>query len=60
MSKKDYENFVLKIENLNKLVELINNSPDKYQLMISCTNHKEVVDLANQWGFDIGKRWGEY
>ena len=60
MSKKDYEKFVLKIENLNKLVELINNSPEKYQLMISCTNHKQVVDLANQWGFDIGKRWGEY
>ena len=60
MSKKDYEKFVLKIENLNKLVELINNSPEKYQLMISCTNHKEVVDLANQWGFDIDKRWGEY
>ena len=60
MSKKDYEKFVLKIENLNKLVELINNSPEKYQLMISCTNHKEVVDLANQWGFDIGKRWGEF
>ena len=60
MSKKDYEKFLLKIEHLNKLVELINNSPEKYQLMISCTNHKEVVDLANQWGFDIGKRWGEY
>ena len=60
MSKKDYEKFVLKIEHLNKLVELINTSPEKYQLMISCTNHKEVVDLANQWGFDIGKRWGEY
>ena len=60
MSKKDYQKFVLKIEHLNKLVELINNSPEKYQLMISCTNHKEVVDLANQWGFDIGKRWGEY
>ena len=60
MSKKDYEKFVLKIEQLNKLVELINTSPEKYQLMISCTNHKEVVDLANQWGFDIDKRWGEY
>ena len=60
MSKKDYEKFLSKIENLNKLVELINTSPEKYQLMISCTNHKEVVDLANQWGFDIGKRWGEY
>ena len=60
MSKKDYEKFVLKIEQLNKLVELINISPEKYKLMISCTNHKEVVDLANQWGFDIDKRWGEY
>tara|TARA_B100000965_G_scaffold234996_1_gene196880 strand:+ start:737 stop:919 length:183 start_codon:yes stop_codon:yes gene_type:complete len=60
MSKEDYEKFVLKIEKLNKLVELINNSPEKYQLIISCSNHNEVVDLANHWGFEIDKRWGEY
>ena len=60
MSIKDYEKFVFKIQQLNKLVELINASPEKYQLITSCRTHKEVVDLANQWGFKIDKRWGEY
>jgi len=60
MSKRDYEKFLLKIENLNKLVELINDSPDKYQLFINCRTHQEVIELANKWGFEIDKRWGEY
>ena len=60
MTKRDYEKFLLKIENLNKLVELINNSPDKYQLFINCRTHQEVIELANKWGFEIDKRWGEY
>jgi len=60
MTKRDYEKFLLKIENLNKLVELINNSPDKYQLFINCRTHQEVIELANKWGFEIDKKWGEY
>ena len=60
MSKSDYEKFLLKIENLNKLVELINDSPDKYQLFINCRTHQEVIELANKWGFEIDKKWGEY
>tara|TARA_Y100001968_G_scaffold146434_1_gene133909 strand:+ start:1364 stop:1546 length:183 start_codon:yes stop_codon:yes gene_type:complete len=60
MSKKDYEKFLLKINQLNELVELINNSPEKYQLFTSCDTHEEVVKLANKWGFEIDKRWGEY
>ncbi len=59
MAKKDYERFLHKIEQLNKLVELINDSPEKYELIISCRTHEDVVLLAKQWGFDIGKRWGE-
>ena len=60
MSKVDYQKFLLKIEHLNKLVEFVDASPDKYKLIISCSNHDEVVELAYKWGFDIGKRWGEY
>ena len=60
MSKRDYEKFLLKIKQLNELVEFINTSPQKYHMFISCSNHKEVVDLASQWGFEIDKRWGEY
>jgi len=59
MSKKDYERFLFKIDQLNKLVELINKSPEKYKLFISSKTHNDVVELASQWGFEIGKRWGE-
>ena len=60
MSEKDYERFLYKIDQLNKLVESINESPEKYKLFISCKKHEDVVELAKQWGYQIGKRWGEY
>ena len=59
MSKRDYEKFLYKIDQLNQLVELINSSPEKYELFISCKNHDDVVELAKQWGYEIGRRWGE-
>ena len=59
MSKKNYERFLFKIDQLNQLVELINKSPEKYKLIISCKKHEEVVELAKQWGYEIGKRWGD-
>ena len=59
MTKKDYEKFLVKIDQLNQFVELIDNSPEKYQLIINCETHDEVVELATKWGFEIGKRWGE-
>ena len=59
MSKKDYEKFLYKIEQLNQLVELIDNSPKKYKQIIDCKTHEDVVKLAKQWGYEIGKRWGE-
>ena len=60
MAKKDYEIFLYKIDQLNRLVDLINDSPDKYKLFIKCETHQEVVELAKQWGYEIGNRWGEY
>ena len=60
MTKKDYQIFLNKIDQLNRLVELINSSPEKYKLFIKCKTHQEVVDLADKWGYEIGKRWGEY
>ena len=60
MAKKDYNKFLKKIDQLNKLVDMINRTPEKYQLIINCKTHDEVVDLAMKWGFEIGKRWGEY
>ena len=60
MSKKDYERFLDKIDNLNKLVALLNDSPEKYELFIKCKTHNDVVALAKKWGYVIGNRWGEY
>ena len=60
MSKKDYERFLEKIDQLNKLVELLNDSPEKYELFIKCETHNDVVELAKKWGYAIGNRWGEY
>ncbi len=59
MAKEDYERFLYKIDQLNQFVELIKNSPEKYQLIISCKTHDDVVELAKQWGYEIGRRWGE-
>ena len=59
MAKEDYERFLYKIDQLIQFVELIKNSPEKYQLIISCKTHDDVVELAKQWGYEIGKRWGE-
>ena len=59
MSKKDYERFLFKINQLNQLVELINKSPEKYNLLLACKTHDDVVELAKKWGYEIGKRWGE-
>ncbi len=59
MSKQDYERFLFKIDQLNKLVELINNSPEKHKLFINCKTHEDIVRLAKQWGYEIGRRWGE-
>ncbi len=59
MTIKDYNRFLNKIDQLNKLVELINNSEEKYELFISCQTHDDVVDLARKWGYEIGNRWGD-
>ncbi len=59
MSKSDFDNFVYKIDQLNKLVKLVKQSPEKYQLFINCKTHDEIVKLADSWGYEIGKRWGE-
>ena len=59
MSKKDYESFLYKIDQLNQLVKLINSSPEKYKLITSCRTHEDFVELAKLWVYEIGKRWGE-
>ena len=59
MTKKDLDNFLEKISQLNQIVALINKSELKKEQLSKCKNHKEVINLTTSWGFNIGKRWGE-
>ena len=59
MAEKDLINFLKKIENLNKIKDLIVNNPIKKKELLNCKNHEEVIILTSKWGFEIGKRWGE-
>ncbi len=59
MTKKDLENFINKIEQLNKILLLIEKNHDKKEELCKCSNHDEVIKLTKSWGFEIGNRWGE-
>ena len=58
MTKKDLEKFINKIEQLNKILLLIEQSTEKKEELSKCTNHEEVIKLTKSWGYEIGKRWG--
>lgn len=60
MSEKDLSNFLNKIEQLNQIVNMIKTNPKKENLLKNCKSHEEVIKLTSEWGFEIGKRWGEY
>ncbi len=60
VAEQDLNNFLKKIEQLNKISELIRKNPARKKELIACANHEEVILLTSKWGFEIGKRWGEY
>ena len=59
MSKNDLEKFLIKIDQLNLIVELIEKDMSKKEALSGCSTHEEVIELTNSWGFQIGSRWGE-
>ncbi len=59
MTKKDLEKFINKIDQLNKILLLIEQSKERKEELSRCSNHEEVIKLTKSWGFEIGKRWGE-
>ena len=60
MAERDLINFLKKIEQLNKISELLEKDPKKKKELSDCNNHEEVIILTSKWGFEIGRRWGEY
>ena len=59
MSKKNLNQFLFKVKQLQELVDSLDQFLGRRDLLESCENHDQVVSLANSWGFDIGRRWGE-
>ena len=59
MTKQDLDNFLKKIDELNKIVSIIKASSEKKDALSKCKDHYEVIKLTKSWGFNIDKRWGE-
>ena len=59
MSISDLEKFLIKIDQLNLIVALIEKDMSKKEALINCSTHEEVIELTNSWGFQISTRWGE-
>tara|TARA_B100000579_G_C22423580_1_gene661947 strand:+ start:84 stop:263 length:180 start_codon:yes stop_codon:yes gene_type:complete len=59
MTKKDLDKFLKKIDQLNQIVDLLNQSSIKKEALSKCKTHEEVISLTKTWGFEIGQRWGE-
>lgn len=59
MSKKDLQQFLLKVQQLQEMVVSLEEIPGRRDLLEACEDHNQVVALAKSWGFDIGRQWGE-
>jgi len=59
LAEADLQRFLDKVAQLNALVASLEAQPDRRQRFAACTDHNQVVQLARDWGFEIGRRWGE-
>jgi cupin 2 domain-containing protein len=59
MAEAQLQQFLEKVRQLNAFVALSEAQPELKQALRACDQHHEVVALAAQFGFDIGRRWGD-
>ena len=59
MSESDLLRFLDKVDQLQQLVRSLDTQPERRDALADCSNHNQVVQLAQSWGFEIGRRWGE-
>ena len=59
MAEDQLQAFLEKVRQLNAFVALIEADPQLRAALSDCSHHGEVVALARQQGFEIGRRWGE-
>ena len=59
MAEEQLQQFLAKVGQLNAFVALVEQDPILRDRLRDCSTHHQVVDLALEQGFTIGKRWGE-
>tara|TARA_B100001250_G_C19512976_1_gene662534 strand:+ start:475 stop:657 length:183 start_codon:yes stop_codon:yes gene_type:complete len=59
MAEKDLRKFLKKVDELQKLVSSLDSFPERREKLSACANHDQVVSLAKEWGYEIGRRWGD-
>ena len=59
MAEAQLQAFLEKVRQLNAFVARSEADPDLREALRRCSHHHEVVSLAQQQGFEIGRRWGE-
>ena len=59
MAEAQLQQFLDKVRQLNAFVALSEDSPALRDALRRCSDHHEVVRLAADHGFEIGRRWGD-
>ena len=59
MAEAQLRQFLDKVRQLNAFVALSEAQPALREALRACDQHHEVVALAAQHGFEIGRRWGD-
>ncbi|MEY3545326.1 MAG: hypothetical protein RLZZ106_608 [Cyanobacteriota bacterium] len=59
MAEAQLQQFLEKVRQLNAFVALSEAQPALREALRACDQHHEVVALAAQHGFEIGRRWGD-
>ena len=59
MAEQDLTRFLNKISQLQSLADRVKHDSSSREQLAACADHNQVVQLAQSWGFDIGRRWGE-
>lgn len=59
MAESDLQRFINKVRQLQALVDSLDSVPGRRQQLAACQQHNQVVQLAESWGYDIGRRWGD-
>lgn len=59
MAEQDLIRFLNKISQLQSIANRVQHDSSSREQLAACADHNQVVQLAQSWGFDIGRRWGE-